>query len=127
MKRPRRRSSGTGEAGPRRAARRASGNGSAPPTAAPASERRGPAPPDHDFRVIVIGASAGGVEALSRIVASLPPTLPAAVFVAGIPYFAAVPIAAVLFGAVVYLLAPRRPDLGPQGLPVNKSAVARWT
>jgi len=35
--------------------------------------------------------------------------LPGAVFVVGIPYFAAVPIAAVLFGAIVFLLAPRRP------------------
>ncbi len=35
----------------------------------------------HDFRIIVIGASAGGVEALSRVVSSLPPHLPAAVFV----------------------------------------------
>ncbi|HVZ02325.1 MAG TPA: 5-bromo-4-chloroindolyl phosphate hydrolysis family protein [Dongiaceae bacterium] len=38
--------------------------------------------------------------------------LPAAVFLAGIPYFAAVPIAAVLFGAIVFLLAPRRPFEG---------------
>jgi DNA repair ATPase RecN len=35
--------------------------------------------------------------------------LPAAVFAAAIPFLAAVPIAVVLFGAVVYLLAPRRP------------------
>lgn len=33
------------------------------------------------FRIIVIGASAGGVEALSRLVRPLPPNLPAAVFV----------------------------------------------
>jgi hypothetical protein len=45
--------------------------------------------------------------------------LPAAVFVAAIPFFAAVPISVVLFGAVVYLLAPRRPleglDVGAIG------------
>ena len=35
--------------------------------------------------------------------------LPAAVFGAAIPFYAAVPIAVVLFGALVYLLAPRRP------------------
>ncbi len=35
--------------------------------------------PQH--RIIVIGASAGGVEAITRIVSTLPPTLPAAVFV----------------------------------------------
>jgi two-component system chemotaxis response regulator CheB len=34
-----------------------------------------------EFHIIVIGASAGGVEALSRLVQSLPPSLPAAVFV----------------------------------------------
>ena len=37
--------------------------------------------PPRDFRIIVIGASAGGVEALSRVVSSLPANLPAAVFV----------------------------------------------
>jgi two-component system chemotaxis response regulator CheB len=35
--------------------------------------------PDHD--IVVVGASAGGVEALIRLVASMPAQLPAAVFV----------------------------------------------
>lgn len=35
--------------------------------------------PGHD--IIVIGASAGGVEALSQVVAGLPADLPAAVFI----------------------------------------------
>jgi two-component system chemotaxis response regulator CheB len=39
----------------------------------------GQAPPGHD--IVVIGASAGGVEALSVLMGGLPPDLPAAVFV----------------------------------------------
>jgi two-component system chemotaxis response regulator CheB len=35
--------------------------------------------PDHD--IVVVGASAGGVEALAELAASLPANLPAAVFV----------------------------------------------
>ena len=35
----------------------------------------------HGRDIIVIGASAGGVEALSRLVQGLPPGLPAALFV----------------------------------------------
>jgi two-component system chemotaxis response regulator CheB len=35
--------------------------------------------PGHD--IIVVGASAGGVEALSQLVANLPKDLPAAIFV----------------------------------------------
>lgn len=46
--------------------------------------------------------------------------LPAAVFLAGIPYYAALPIAAALFGAIVYLLAPRRPLEG-----LNVDAIGR--
>ena len=34
-----------------------------------------------EFRIIVIGASAGGVEALSRVICTLPPDFPAAIFV----------------------------------------------
>lgn len=34
-----------------------------------------------EFRIIVIGASAGGVEALSRVVSTLPPDFPGAIFV----------------------------------------------
>jgi two-component system chemotaxis response regulator CheB len=41
--------------------------------------RRRPKPAD--FRVIVIGASAGGVEALSRVISPLSPNFPAAIFV----------------------------------------------
>jgi two-component system, chemotaxis family, protein-glutamate methylesterase/glutaminase len=40
-----------------------------------------PAGDGQQFRVIVIGASAGGVEALSRVIQTLPPNLPAAIFV----------------------------------------------
>ena len=46
--------------------------------------------------------------------------LPAAVFLADIPFIAAVPIAVVLFGAIVFLLAPRRPLEG-----VNLEALGR--
>jgi len=46
--------------------------------------------------------------------------LPAAVFLADIPYFAAVLIALVLFFAVTFLLAPRRPLEG-----INADAVGR--
>jgi len=38
-------------------------------------------PPTAEFRIIVIGASAGGVEALSRLVSALPGNFPAALFV----------------------------------------------
>jgi len=41
--------------------------------------RNGPRAPGRD--IIVIGASAGGVDALQRLVAGLPPELPAAIFV----------------------------------------------
>jgi hypothetical protein len=49
-----------------------------------------------DGRYLVAGLVAGA-------------TLPASVFLADIPFVAAVPIAAALFGAIVFLLAPRRP------------------
>ncbi len=46
--------------------------------------------------------------------------LPAAVFLAAIPFYVAVPISIVLFGAIVFLLAPRRPLEG-----INADAVGR--
>lgn len=49
--------------------------------------------------------------------------LPAAVFLADIPYFAAVPIAAVLFGAVAFLLAPRRPLEGIDAASVGRGQI----
>jgi hypothetical protein len=49
-----------------------------------------------DGRYLVAGLVAGAA-------------VPAAVFLADIPFFVAVPIAVVLFGAIVFLLAPRRP------------------
>jgi 5-bromo-4-chloroindolyl phosphate hydrolysis protein len=49
--------------------------------------------------------------------------LPAAVFLAAIPYFVAVPISAVLFGAVVYLLAPRRPLEGIDAASVGRGQI----
>src|SRR5689334_16222811 len=48
------------------------------PAAAPVTDR-GPAMPGRD--IIVIGASAGGVEALTNLARQLPPDLPAAVFI----------------------------------------------
>src|SRR5690349_18845470 len=43
--------------------------------------RQRPTRNGRDFRIIVLGASAGGVEALTRVVKTLTPNLPAAVFV----------------------------------------------
>ncbi len=48
-------------------------------TGARADARNGERPPTHD--IIVVGASAGGVEALIALVGNLPPKLPAALFV----------------------------------------------
>jgi 5-bromo-4-chloroindolyl phosphate hydrolysis protein len=50
--------------------------------------------------------------------------LPAAVFVADIPFYAAVPIAAALFGAIVYLLAPRRPFEGLDVSAIGRGQIA---
>jgi hypothetical protein len=49
--------------------------------------------------------------------------LPGAVFVAAIPFFAAVPISVVLFAAIVYLLAPRRPLEGIDAAAVGRGQI----
>jgi hypothetical protein len=49
--------------------------------------------------------------------------LPAAVFVAAIPFYVAVPISIVLFGAIVYLLAPRRPLEGIDAAAVGRGQI----
>src|SRR5579871_6655948 len=60
----------------------AGGNGNGNGQTAGRSRRhRHPHHPREPFRIIVVGASAGGVEALSRVVKTLPPHLPAAIFV----------------------------------------------
>ena len=63
-----------------------------------------------DGRYVIAGLSAAAA-------------LPAAVFLADIPYFAAVPIADVLFGAVVFLLAPRRPLEGLDAATVGRGQI----
>lgn len=49
--------------------------------------------------------------------------LPAAVFLADIPYYAAVPSAVALFGAIVFLLAPRRPLEGIDAASVGRGQI----
>jgi len=67
-------------------------------------------PKGGDGRYVIAGLSAAAA-------------LPAAVFLADIPYFAAVPIAAALFGAIVFLLAPRRPLEGIDAATVGRGQI----